>query len=447
MSVHVSATTSLGRAWPSRANSKWLVIIALAIEAYLFTYGRGKLGYYASPVVLLLCALVACGGTYHYARRAEWCPAPADGAGAARGAAVALAWTIGLLLCGVTWSRVLHDIDVRINSSDIIPALTIYTKRLLAGEVIYTPFTHEVGYELLPTYLPGTWLPYLIPELLRLDYRWMSGALLLAGIGAYTAVIGYLRSTLWLTFSLVLLPFVLVYAVLRTEPTVVGYTVEMMIVGYYLLLGAGLLLPSRTLRVIGLLLCMLSRYSLVLWLPLYFGLLLFRSRREALLTAALVGLGVVGLYVIPFMSQDWGMLPRTVSAYTGTALGEWQHLNGNGLPYHLYNGIGMGVFLHRFGSGEMLARVVLLKNIHLILLLTVVGVGALVYWCQTRPRIDYRAFSVISLKLYLTVFYAFIQVPYAYLAMTGFFCSLLLVLVLLGARTIQPSHTVLMQKQ
>ena len=125
---------------------------------------------------------------------------------------------------------------------------------------------------------------------------------------------------------------------------------------------------------------------------------------------------------------------RTMDAYLGAAQSEWQHLNENGLPYHLYNGIGMGLFIYEFGAGDLLARIMLLKKIHLVLLLTVLFFSALIYWRQSTSRTDYRIYAIITLKLYLAIFYAFIQVPYAYLALTGFFCSLLLVLVLLGAR-------------
>ena len=433
----MSSTTHLPPgAVSSLRSTRWLVVWALAAEVFLFTYGRNSFGPYASPVALLLCAAVACAGTYRYVRGAAWPPAGAVAPAGARRGALVLAWVLGLLMCFFTWRDMLRAFLVDINSSDIIPALSIYTKRFLAGEKVYTPFTAELGYYALPTYLPGTWFPYVLPEMLHLDYRWMSGLLLLVGLGAYSAVVLRLRQSFWLTFGLGWLPFFLVYTILITAPSTVGYTVEMMIVGYYLVLAAGLLLPSRGLRVVGLILILLSRYSLVLWLPLYLGLLFFQSRREALLTVGLVGLGVVGLYVVPFMSQDWGMFLRVINAYTDTAVGEWRHLNDDGLPYHLYNGIGMGAFFYRYGRGELLDSIVLLKRVHLLLLLTVVVGAALLYWRQARPRTDYRLFALLTLKLYLAVFYAFIQVPYDYLAFVGMFCSLPLVLMLFGVRPV-----------
>jgi hypothetical protein len=68
------------------------------------------------------------------------------------------------------------------------------------------------------------------------------------------------------------------------------------------------------------------------------------------------------------------------------------------------------------------------------LLLAVTAGLALLYWRQRPPRMDYRLFAVLALKFYLAVFYAFVQVPYAYLALVGIALSVWLVVLVAGAQ-------------
>lgn len=411
-----------------------LVYALLLAEGLLFTYARGKLGPYGSPIGLLGCSVGACGLAYRYLRHRAW---PTLGPASLPGYAGAIvpAGLLGLALTVPGWYKTLHDTPIAISNSDIIPSVAIYTQRLLAGQPVYTPFDAELGYALFPTYLPATWGPYLLPQVLGIDYRWMTGLLLLAGIGLYEVVLARMRLARLRTFGLALLPFLLVRAVLRTDAGIVGNTIEMMVVGYYFVLVAGVLLPSRGWRMAGLLLCLLSRFSLVLWVPLYVGLLWAReSRREALLTVGGVALGVLALYVVPFLSHDWLLLAKAQQTYTNAAVGEWQHFNDEGRPFHLYNGIGLTNLFYRFAPGDLLARLTLVKQVHAAVMLGLTGALAGLYWRQRQPAGDYRLFAVLALKVYLAFFCAFVQVPYAYLALVGISLSVWLALLVAGAR-------------
>jgi hypothetical protein len=246
------------------------------------------------------------------------------------------------------------------------------------------------------------------------------------------------RSSL-VTFALGALPPLFVYCVLCIDAnaTIFYVTVEPLIVGYYLLLVAGVLLPSRPLQAVALVLCLLSRFSLVFWVPLYLGLLYVGdSRRWAWSLAGLGAAGVLLLYVLPVLSHDWGLFMRVQGVYTETTLGEWRHVDERGLPVHLYNGIGLTNFFYRFAPGDMLARLKLAKLVHLAALLLLVSSAALAYWRQRLPRTNYRLYAVIALKIYLATFYALLQVPYAYLASVGFFMSLYLVLIVVGPASV-----------
>ncbi len=420
-------------AWRARFG-RWRVVptdiyLLLAGEFFLFTLGRGAFGPYASAIVLYLCSLGACVGLYKLTRHRGWPPPRLEAGASSSRWAVAAAVAVGLWLCVPPYIDAIRT-TLPQDQSDIIMALTVYPQRWLAGQEVYRPLTAELGYFALPTYLPATWFPFVVPELLHLDYRWMSGAIFAVGIAVYLYSVYRQRQPARRAFALALLPFGLLYAVMMTEPGVVGWTVELMIAGYYLLLVASILQRSYWGQAAMLIICLLSRFSLVFWVPLHLALLFFQgSRRVALGAAGAVAAGVLLLYVVPFLSHDWGMFMQVQHSYTDVALNEWRHLNAQGRPLHLYNGIGLGNFFYRHGGGSLLSRLHSLQTVHIALLLIIVAGGAWLYWRQRAPRTDYRVYSVLVLKVYLTTFYAFVQVPYAYLACVGLFLSLFLALI------------------
>ena len=423
------AQLSSGFGEPAR---RWAVLVLLLAEALQFTFYRNQLGDYASPIVLYLTSVALCFATGWAVRHQAWPPRlPAAGSGRRPWWPAALALALGLALCLPALKKAIQGILPQ-DHSDIIPAITVYCQRLLAGEVVHRPLTEDIGYFLEPGYLPATWFPFVIPEYFRFDYRWMSSAVLLLGIVAYLVVVVRLRRSAAITFGLSALPLLFTYAVLRTDGQIFTITLEPLIAGYYLLLIAAVLLPSRPLVVAMLILCLLSRFSLLFWVPLYLGLLYTQeSRRLVWATAGVVLAGVVALYVVPVLSNDWGLFMRVQNVYTDTALGEWKHLY-NGQPMHLYNGIGLTNLVFHHGPADVLERLKLAKQIHLVAIISVVATTAVYYWRQRRPRTNYRVFAVIVLKLYLATFYALLQVPYSYLAVVGFLASFYLLVMAVG---------------
>ena len=419
---------------------RWAVPLLLLAEVQQFTFYRNQLGDYASPIVLYLTSVALCFATGWVVRHEAWPPWLTGGQGPdyRRWWPAALALLLGLGLCFPVLKKAIEG-TLPQDYSDIIPAITVYCQRLLAGETVHRPLTEDIGYFLEPGYLPATWFPFVIPEYLRFDYRWLSSGVLVLGLLAYVVVVVRLRRPAGVTFGLSVLPLLFAYAVLCTDGQIFTITLEPLVVGYYMLLLAAVLLPSRPLVVVALVLCLLSRFSLLFWVPLYLGLLYTQeSRRLAWGTAGLVLAGVVLLYVVPVLSHDWGLFMRVQKVYTETALGEWKHLNGLGQPMHLYNGLGLTNLVFHNGPTDVLERLKLAKMVHLGAILTVVAGTALYYWRQRRPRTNYRVFAVIALKLYLATFYALLQVPYSYLAVVGFFASFYLLVVAVGP-TAQPA--------
>ena len=429
----------------SELATRLLIYTLLLGELLLFTWYRGAWGVYLSPVALYLTGVGACVASYFFLRYRTWpaadAAAPVAGPSWARGLALLAAAGVGMAITTGRMQNFVRDYSISISYSDVIPALRIFVTRWLVGTEVYVPLTWEMGYLNMPTYLPATWFPFVLAERLGLDYRYMAWLLflVLAG-GSYLWVLWRLRRAWATTLVLALLPFVAIYCMQRTDSASFGYTVETMIIGYYALLVAGILLRSGPLLVVALVACLLSRFSLVFWVPLFFGLLFFQdSKRRALWLAGGVAMGVVVFYLVPFLSHDWGMFLRVQDSYTNAALGEWQHVNEAGQPVHLYNGVGLAPFFYEHGTRSVLDKLLLLKKVHLIASVGVVVLAALVYWRQRGRRMDYRLYAILALKLYLATFYALVQVPYTYLAMVSVFISVYMVLMVAGAAPLAAS--------
>ncbi len=262
------------------------------------------------------------------------------------------------------------------------------------------------------------WLPYVPAERLHFDYRWVA-------VGIF-----YLASVLLLwrcgrrspirSLTAALLLICLGSMLLKHNTGVLNMTVELMVAGYYILLIMSISGRNPWLRGSAIALCLMSRYSLVLWLPLWAAvewLALDRKNfyRSALTAAVLIS----GIYVIPFLSHDWGAFMRGYHYYTEAALGEWSRLEANGVPYHLNQGVGFArLFYLKLWHYTVPDRLHSLQKAHLAICVgsTLLMGGA---YYLLRKRLHPRIFLLASFKIYLSLFLAFIQVPYIYLMITA----------------------------
>lgn len=436
--------------WPAAG---WLYL-SFALEVYFFTWGRGIWGAYFSPVVFTLAGIgVGVSAMRLRPNLDTSSPLPRNGRRWWQ-----LTALVGLLSGGVAGlarmlSRLYSTWLIRIQTSDILPAIRIYVRRFLWGSGVYRPFDAEVGYALLPGYLPATWLPFVAAEWTGADYRWVSAAGLLLGIGAAWWWVLRQRPAWGAAVAAAAVPLLVVYAVIRTDSAIFAITAEALVAGYFLLFGVALLSGSVVARALALTLCLLSRYFIAVWLPLLGLLLLWQEgwRRTAAF-GALVAALVTAIYVWPVLTQ-WPELPLKVqAAYGQVALAEWQHnINTNtGLPYHPFNGLGLAPWFYPTTPtpASVAAAIAVQQRVQLALLtLVVVGGGLRWTWLRRfRPTIAastgyVRWYAVGSLKLFLVVFYGFLHVPYSYLILVSVLFSTLLVMVVGATQVRQADHT------
>jgi hypothetical protein len=423
--------SSLAPVGPFQRGWLWQAGLYLSFwaELRLFTDLRHNYGPLLNPVLFYASSVLMCVFAALY-----WLDRPVAAADATRTSRrFPLAW-LGLVLGAVqvlyAQAPVIagHAIDVR--SSDIIPILQAYVGRFRSGEVVYRYLT-TLPYPLFPNHLPMQWLPYVPADQLGIDYRWWAlGILLLVGFGAYQATLA--RQPLsWVGFLLkVALPTYVLYRLITRDGQLYAHPVEPTIIAYYCVLAASVLSRSALLQGIALVLCLLSRYSVVFWVPFYLWVLWHEEgRRHALTVVGVVLAGIIGIYVVPFLSKDWTIFTHALSEYRISTLGEWGRTDGpDGMPPQLFGGVGLAAWFYTYGPEDLSARIDLIQRADALLSIGAVALGAWLYY-RLRHRYDYRVLALIVLKFYLATFYAFIQTPYAYLESLGLFISVFVVMI------------------
>jgi hypothetical protein len=205
-----------------------------------------------------------------------------------------------------------------------------------------------------------------------------------------------------------------------------GVTVETLIVSYHLLLGLALIAGTQIWKGLALAGCLLSRYSVVLWVPLALAVFWMRDGYKSVMTISLIFLGVFSMTYLPFLLDDPMSFKKGYDYHSQAAVNLWHPRdwqNPDDTPENLLQGLGFGIYFYENISGDISDKVAGYKLAHVLLSsLTVLALG-LFYFTQ-RAKIDYRLFLLGSLKIYLVVFYNFIQIPFHYLYLVSVFIGI-----------------------
>lgn len=317
--------------------------------------------------------------------------------------------------------------EILAKQSDVIPTIIELCERFTHGKKVYTPIEH-FGYYLPVTYLPMQWMPFLMAEVLHFDYRWIpiviwaiAFIILVRRSMKYNSAVYHLFTILFGT-----IPVLLMSMTANPLSSIMADTVEIMVAGYYILLILSFNINSPVLRGLIVGICLMSRYSLVLWLPLAVVVLwISEPKRNFYITAATILIFILGIYVLPFLSKDWGIFYRGYKHYDISAFGEWEHINeATGKPYHLYSGFGFASFIYEYyPNPDLMAKIKVIQGFHFwgSVLSTV---AMIIIYFRIRKNIHYKIFLMGSFKIYLAIFMFFIQVPYTYLMLVDLFVTI-----------------------
>lgn len=401
-----------------------LLFLATAGEVYLFVFNRNAFGIHTTPIVFtllgILIGLIPMLGLGK-SKLASYKPQVVFSPLLTKyGIWVILA--LGTLITTIYLQQIWAEFPVGLEATgDVIPSVELFAQRLLGGadgKPVYAAY-HGFGYQLNPTYMPFQWLPFVLSELGGFDSRWVAWGIFLIGIALYFRILGRQQiAPFWLAL-LAIGPFWLILEGLRHHDDffsriMFSHTIELMDVGYYFILAYSLLVGGIWLRSTGFILTILSRFSLVFWVPFFFLAAFFKeNQKKAFITGALVIAGIILIYILPFLSQDWTTFSKGQEHYDRAAMGAWTSAIEDGYPYALRHGFGLAVHFYDAG-GDTLEQIKNIQHIHLIgSILAAVFVGLVFFFRHKQVQVKY--FFLWGLKFYFAIFYALIQVPYPYL--------------------------------
>ncbi|MDO6433568.1 hypothetical protein Q4E93_23355 [Flavitalea sp. BT771] len=332
---------------------------------------------------------------------------------------------IGLIaLAMYSWCRYwFEEIPIDINNADMLPIIKVMGERFVAGH-------HKNVYDTIPwiwngiqpIYLPAMWLPYVPAIAIGLDIRWIT----MAGLLFSFAVFLFLYRPevhRYLSFITGVLAFLLFWWILADNtPGIISVSEEGVVIAYYVLLVLSLVSGNPWWIGITASLCMLSRYSLVGWIPAYTLYLLLDRKWKNIGIFALTGaLCFTLLFLLPVGWQTFNRLAHLPGNYVPFAARVWKDS-----PDVFSSSPGLAYF---FGP----KRIVFLHTL-LISLSFIVPSGFVLYCYRRSKRTPVANVALAALKLSLVIFYCFIDVPYLYLFYTSSFVSLLIVTMLLRTR-------------
>ena len=323
-------------------------------------------------------------------------------------------------------SSIFESSPIQAEQSDIIPQTQVLTQRFLQHQFPYQTIPFK-GYDLFPTYQPLQWMPFTIAEKTDMDYRKLALVLLLLAIMASAFFLRNKDLSGQQLLCLGVLPFLPILMIAVFEPSIYERTLENLIAAYYFTLCIALF--SRSVLFVGLALicCLLSRYSIILWVPLFlFMLYCSGERKKAAGLVLICTIGIVLIYILPFFSHDNTIFLKGYNYHAKAALGEWQGQwwqQPNQKPFQLFRGIGFAGMFYDYYKGSLEEKLKAFQLLHLSLSAATCILLGIFFWFK-RHSVSFVIFALASLKIYLSVFYHFIQIPYDYLYMTLIYTSI-----------------------
>lgn len=400
-------------------NASNYLYLAFILELLLVFYFRNELGFIVSPLLMLLVGLYIAYAPLFFMK--------SDDEGLIAGGPKVypfelkekFAWifTIVLLIIYCVWSAILFQAKpLDINQSDILPFIKeVYLDRLFKGEPVYSSFSGFNYGTFTPSYLPAHWAPFIIPYWLNIDLRWACVGVFGAGTLVYTSYIIKLENNKTGIIKL-LLPWLLVFSVYIKHSKDAAHTIEVMILGYYLILGVFLFSRSSFKRAIGIILPLFSRYAFMFWLPVY-ALIQWLDNRKIFTSILVWGVVLVAIILLPFVIQTPEMYKDFNGNYLNGIINEWQGQswqNPGDRPFQLFQGMGFASWFYFWFDGTLPQKINAIKNA-LVLVSILFMVFQLVIVWRLKIKLKSELLAICTLKAALTIFYVFVMVPYVYL--------------------------------
>lgn len=412
-----------------------LLLLFSLLEAGMLTFWRNIFGPYISPIIWIFAGVATALSALAYALFTPM-DAPglkvSEGSGTSRKVGTVLIFLAGTMLCAWLLQGIFDRVPIDSGISDIIPSMQVYVKRWLAGENVYAPIQYD-GWVVVPTYLPFLWMPYSVAELLSIDYRWIAYSMFLLGLAIHYRSLYASAEPFVFWLIKALFPFVLLGILLTDRNAdIFGMSVELLPAGLYLILSRTLFHRYWWVALVGVLLCLLSRWAFTFWLPVYLlAFLLQKGWIQAIKMGVGMTLGIILLFVIPFLLPNWDVIKEEMKIYPRTAKGRWQPefwQSAGEKPYHLKQGLSVALFFYDYAPGSFEERLSANRRVHKwVCFLAGILVAGGYFWVQKKKG-HIPFYFLAGLKFYLVLFYGFFYVPFLYLFQLPLVLSIPLIL-------------------
>jgi len=309
------------------------------------------------------------------------------------------------------WLFEQFPIDIRI--ADMLPVMRVMGRRWLASEPVYAEIPEFWG-GTFPIYLPAFWMPYLPAIQYDFEMRWISElAVMLACLIVFRLI--HIKQVLPLPTLSVLIPLtLLIRFIMLRDARLFTITQEGIAIAYYLVLAYTLSTRNPYLQGIALALCMLSRYALTFWIPMYLIYVFWKhTKREAIITATT-------------LVVTWGLAMVLTGAWAHLAI--FRSLPGIYLDA-VQDPLNAWKYKPIFEGSLGFAKFFTVDQLHYLHggLFVLAIATPILFWLwqyMSRYPISRTFFALCSLKATLLVFYHLLVIPALYLFYTHTFFSL-----------------------
>ena len=335
-------------------------------------------------------------------------------------------WILSMTLICIMGSALhwMEDAPLDFHDADMLPIIKIMSQRFIHGAWSHVyDVIPEIWGGMHPIYLPAMWLPFSIPVFFDADPRWTTVVSLIILSSLFIWRIQPLHKK---SGPIFFAAFLLIWWLLNAHNSgLLIYTEEGVVILFYSFLTLALFSKNGWLIGIAISLCVLSRYSLVGWIPAMLFFYIYTKDLKNLLRISLMGIIFFFLLVlIPFGWSTFLKLAALPSEYISFSEKVWRDA-----PIVFQESLGFAKF---FGPNNIaLQHHVLIISALTIPILFMVICLALV----KRFHIQKDHLPIATLKITLVIFYTLVDVPYLYLFYTGSFVSLFLVTNLLVGET------------
>lgn len=391
------------------------VVILFLLQVYLTAdvFGMSEFIKYVLPFILLMASLsvfwvyrssiISSQSVSDNKNTYEW---------SNKGWVGAVLGILSLALCYEELRKLFVMYPEPVKYSDVIPQLEALYDRFAKGEFPYYPValgTHAP----YPVYLPLNWLPVGIGRGLGIDTRWVGVGLLLIPFAVYGWYIFKKNVITWLKVVLVFLPSIVLWSRILPHTIHMPVTLETLIAAYYMLLAVGLVSRNLPMIVIGIILCFLSRYTLVFWFPLFAYLLWTNVPKK---TSFIVwgSLLVSSIIVLaPFFATHPDALLEGLEYHNNCAIAE---MNGYGNPpisWTHETGLYFAPHFKVLLGGSADHKTLLLRAVQALIMISLNVIGILGYR-KLKGKVDIYKYSLGYLYLFMLFFYMFSPLTYRY---------------------------------